>query len=36
MKELKIKSVESLGVRTVYDMYVPRDHSYTLANGIIN
>ena len=27
MKELKIKSVESLGVRTVYDMYVPRDHS---------
>lgn len=36
MKELKIKSVESLGVRTVYDMYVPQDHSYTLANGIIN
>lgn len=36
MKALKIKSVESLGVRTVYDMYVPQDHSYTLANGIIN
>lgn len=36
MKELKIKSVKSVGFRTVCDISVEDDHSYLTFGGIIN
>ena len=36
LKQVKIKSKKSIGVRPVYDLCVPDEHHYILENGIVS